>query len=68
MEAEDGSPTLRRWLKREVMVELVRFIGYIYIYPHLQHKIEVLKYQSSWFIVSHFFMEIDHELDDENGG
>ena len=27
MEAEDGSPTLRRWLKREVMVELVRFIG-----------------------------------------
>jgi len=27
VEAEDGSPTWRRWLKREVMVELVRFIG-----------------------------------------
>ena len=27
VEAEDGSPTLRRWLKREVMVEVVRFIG-----------------------------------------
>ena len=27
VEAEDGCPTVRRWLKKEVMVELVRFVG-----------------------------------------